>query len=138
MSDPEDDDIEHDATASTWRSARVAQALSECLDTTALFAAPRAFERWRSSKSRHGRPSKEKMLAQLAELGELFQAEPEILGKGAMQQAPTLFAEMRRLLEGWDGDSAPGPELTAHARATLAALGLPEPQGGWDDYLPDA
>jgi hypothetical protein len=137
MTDPKNDDDKEDPTGgSTWRSARVAQALSECLESTALFAAPRAFERAKS-KSRQGRVDKDAIVKRLDELGVLFQAEPAILGKGAMQQAPKLFATLRGLLEAWDAESAPGPELIAHARATLTALGLPEPPGGWDNYLPD-
>jgi len=138
MTDPKDDDDDReDAGGTTWRSARVAQALSECLNAAALFGAPRAFERWRARSTRQGRPDKDAIVKQLDELGTLFTAEPEILGKGAMQQAPQLFATLRTLLDAWDGVSKPGPELIAHARATLHALGLPEPPGGWDDYLPD-
>ena len=133
----ERDSEKDDTSGTTWRSARVAQALSEGLNLTSLFAAPKALERWRSTRARHPRHNKESMLKQLDELGTLFQAEPEILGKGAMQQAPKLFAELRKLLEGWDEEATPSAELVAKARATLTALGLPEPPGGWQSYMPD-
>ena len=130
-------DQKDDAAGITWRSARVAQALSACLHLTAIFAAPRALERWRASRStRQPQQNKEGMVKQLEDLDELFRAEPEVLGQGAMQEAPKLFAELRPLVAAWDDHGAPSEELVAKARATLGALGLPEPPGGWDSYEP--
>jgi len=125
-----------DAAGITWRSARVAHALSECLNLAALFAAPRALERWRASRSSRRQQNKEAMVKQLDVLAELFRAEPEVLGQGAMQEAPKLFAELRTLVAAWDDQGSPSEELVAKARATLVALGLPEPPDGWDQYEP--
>ena len=144
MAGPESDGRNGGGASSSAKARHLGQALSELLNVTGLLAAPRAHARWSASTdAQQRRRSKAAAVDQLDTMSRFFAAMATGPGAAMLERAPfspgvdVALEELRTLLDGWDAESPPGPELVAKGREILATLGMPAPPGGWDDYLPD-
>jgi hypothetical protein len=110
-----------------------------------LLAAPRAYARWRASTdAQQRRLSTSEAVEQLDTMSHVLAAISAGPGGASVPGVPFSLREvavtldaLRALLDGWDAESPPAPQVVAKARELLATLGMPEPPGGWDDYLPE-
>jgi hypothetical protein len=115
--------------------AELAETVVQAINLLPIIASPRLYERWKMEA-----PPVELhkvLLAGLSGLRKASESWKPAQGEGAVISFERAKSQIQAF---WEAVSAtqPGdplePAWSEHARACLSALGLPEPEGGWEHF----